>query len=177
MVRSKYLGVELLGKSDVLGAARRWVPLTPDSSKSSVPNLGGSTVSQIHFRFHRTQTLGTREERLHGAAPGGPLATPGRVEGAGPHRRFCGGWAQPRLLSVLLGVGARCAVVAAHQPAATDGALMFAQVSSRWAHLLEQIVLEARSTRRVQACCTQFSPPTRLEHPCPGWPIRLSEWG
>ena len=62
-----------------------------------------------------------------------PLATPGRVEGAGPHRRFCGGWVKPGLLSVSLGVGARCAVVAAGQPAPTDWALVFAQVSSRWA--------------------------------------------
>ena len=105
------------------------------------------------------------------------MATPERVEGAGPHRRFCGGWAQPGLLSVVLGVEAWCAVVAAHQAAATDGALMFAQVSSRWADLLEQIVLETRSTRRLQACCTQFSPPTRLEHPCPVWPVGLREWG
>ena len=75
-------------------------------------SLGGSTVSQIHFRFYRTQTLGAWEWRLHGAAPGGPLATPERVEGAGPRRRSCGGWAQPGLLSVFMGVEAWCAVVA-----------------------------------------------------------------
>ena len=55
----------------------------------------------------------------HGAAPGGPLATPERVEGAGPRRRSYAlrgmdTWAQPGLLSLLLGVGARCAVVAHH---------------------------------------------------------------
>ena len=100
-------------------------------------------MGQIHFRFYRTQTLGAWELRLHGAAPGGPLATPERVEGAGPHLRFCGGWAKHGLLSLRLGVGARCAVVAAGQPAATDLALMFAQVSSRWAGLPDQIMLEA----------------------------------
>ena len=41
-----------------------------------------------------------------------------------------------------MGVGARCAVVAAGQPAPTDGALLFAQVSTRSASLLEMIVLD-----------------------------------
>ena len=92
--------------------------------------------------FYATQTLGAWERRLHGAAPGGPLAPPERVEGAGPRHRSCGGWAKHGLLSVLLGVGARCAVVAAHQPAPTDLALLFAQVSSRWAGLQDHIVCE-----------------------------------
>ena len=35
-----------------------------------------------------------------------------------------------------MGVGARCAVVAAGQPAATDGALLFAQVATRSTSLL-----------------------------------------
>ena len=73
---------------------------------------------------------------------GGPLATPERVEGAGPRRRSCGGWAQPGLLSVFMGVEAWCAVVAAHKPAPTDLALLLAQISSRWAGLQDQIVLE-----------------------------------
>ena len=97
--------------------------------------------------FNATQPLGAWERLLHGAAPGGPLATPGRIEGAGPHRRFCGGWVKPGLLSVSLGVGARCAVVAAGQPAATDGALLFAQVATRSVRLLEMIVLETSSSR------------------------------
>ena len=79
---------------------------------------------------------------MHGAAPGGPLATPERVEGAGRRRRSLGGQAKPGLLSVSSGVEAWCAVVAADQPAPTDLALMFAQVSSRWAGLQDQIVLE-----------------------------------
>ena len=127
--------------------------------------------------FYATQTLGAWERRLHGAAPGGPLATPGRVEGAGPHRRFCGGWVKPGLLSVCMGVGARCAVVAAGQPAATDGALLFAQVATRSTSLLEKIMLDRSSSRWMQCCRMQVCPPTPLEHPCPGLPIRLSEWG
>ena len=43
-----------------------------------------------------------------------------------------------------------CAVVAAHKPAATDLALLFAQISSRWAGLQDQIVLETRSAPQVR---------------------------
>ena len=53
-----------------------------------------------------------------------------------------GGQAKPGLLSGFPGVEAWCAVVAADQPAPTDLALRFAQVSSRWAGLQDQIVLE-----------------------------------
>ena len=127
-------------------------------------SLGVRTVGQIHFRFYRTQTLGAWEWRLHGAAPGGPLATPERVEGAGPHRRFCGGWAKPGLLSVSLGVVARCAVIAAHQPAPTDGALLLAQIATRSARLLEQIVLERSSSRWMQHRRTQVCPPTHASN-------------
>ena len=56
----------------------------------------------------------------HNEAPGGLSATPERIEGAGPRRHSCGGWAQAGLLSVFMGVGDRCAVVAAGQPAPTD---------------------------------------------------------
>jgi len=62
--------------------------------------------------------------------PVGHPSGPERVEGAGPRRRSLGGQAKPGLLSVLSGVEAWCAVVAADQSAPTDLALMFAQVSS-----------------------------------------------
>ena len=44
------LGCELLGKSHVLGAARRWVPLTPDSSVGKVRDLAGPIALVERYR-------------------------------------------------------------------------------------------------------------------------------
>ena len=130
-------------------------------------------MSQIHFRFYRTQTLGAWEWRLHGAAPGGPLATPERVEGAGPRRRSLGGQVKPGLLSVSLGVDAWCAVVAAHQSAPTDLALLFAQISRRWPGLQDQIVLETRSAPQVRPAQRSGMAQGALSTPSLRWPTVL----
>ena len=59
---------------------------------------------------------------------------------------------------MFLGVGDRCAVVAAHPAASPDGALLFAQVATRWADLLELIVLETHPSRWMNFAACKFAP-------------------
>ena len=44
-------------------------------------------------------------------------------------------------------------------------------------YLLEMIVWERSSSRWMKLRPMQVCPPTRLDHPCLGWPVRLREWG
>ena len=102
-----------------------------------------------------------------------PVGHPERVEGAGLRRRSLGGQAKPGLLSVSSGVEAWCAVVAADQPAPTDLALMFAQVSSRWAGLQDQIVLEHRSAPQVRPAQRSGMAQGARSTPSLRWPTGL----